>query len=166
MTRAVLVLLGLAVTGLGLASLLRPVEMAAIIELPLPSPAARTDVRAIYGGVITGIGVFLLACALRRDMVRAGLAAAACVFSGAALGRFLGLTVEGFGQPLMIIVLLLEVTAAGLAIWGVVVEWGRVRIDSKAARPGAPSTLTSRAPTSPSPLTDEGTRPPAEPPVR
>jgi hypothetical protein len=166
MTRGVLVLLGLAVSGLGLASLLRPVEMAAIVELPLASPTARTDVRAIYGGVITGVGVFLLACALRRDMVRAGLAAAACVFSGAALGRFFGLTVEGFGQPLMVIVMLLETMAAGLAIWGILVEPGVARIGAPRIRPTPPPTPAAKPPSPPSPSTPEGPRPPGGTPVR
>lgn len=118
MSRAVLVLLGLALTGLGLASLLRPSEMAAIVELPLAAPMARVDVRAIYGGAITGIGVFVLSCAFLRSTLRTGLIAAACVFGGAALGRVIGLSAEGFAQPLMLIVAVLETVAAGLAVWG------------------------------------------------
>jgi hypothetical protein len=175
-SRAVLVLLGLAATGLGLASLLRPVEMAAMVELPLPSAASRTDVRAIYGGVVAGIGVFLLTCALRRGMVRTGLAAAACVFGGAALARFFGLSIEGFGQPLMLITALLETVAAGLAIWGAIIEPGLTRIGSSRPSPSsrpAEASLDSvqgkeapalRSPR-PIPSPDQGTRPPEGPSV-
>lgn len=181
MSRAVLVLLALAATGLGLASLLRPVEMAAIVELPLPSAAARTDVRAVYGGVITGIGVFLLMCTLRRGMVRTGLAAAACVFGGAALGRVFGLSIEGFGQPLMLIIALLETIAAGLAVWGIIVEPGLTRIGPSRPSPSssrsaeapvdpargkAASTLPTKGTTAPTSPTSEGTRPPEEPSIR
>jgi hypothetical protein len=158
MSRAILFLLALAVSGLGLASLLRPVDMAAIVEMPLPSAASRTDVRAIYGGLVTGVGVFLLSCALRRGMVRTGLMAAACVFGGAALGRFFGLMVEGFGQPLMVIVMLLEATGAGLATWGALIEPGLTRIGppkGPAAQPSIPG-ASSSAPKSNTPASSGG----------
>lgn len=120
MSRAVLTLLGLAMMGLGLAALLRPVEMAAIVELPLPSAASRVDVRAMYGGLVMGLATFLLVCATRTSLLRIGSTAAACVFSGAALARAFGLIVEGTGQPLMLIVTMLEAMAAGLATWGAI----------------------------------------------
>lgn len=149
MSRIILILLAVAVTGLGAASLLFPIEMTAIVELPLPSPASRIDVRAIYGGLVTGVGVFLLLCALRGDMVRTGLMAAACVFGGAAFGRFFGLTVEGFGQPLMVIVLLLETTGAGLAVWGALIERQFTRIGPAKGTVPRPPTPTGAPPSPP-----------------
>lgn len=136
MTRSLLLLLGLAASGLGIASLLRPAEMAALTELPLTTAAARIDFRAVYGGAITGVGLFLLGCALRRDLVRTGLMAAACLFGGAGFARLFAMSIDGFGQPLMVITMLLELVAAGLAAWGVIVDPSLIRLaSSRSSRP-------------------------------
>lgn len=118
MTRAVLVLIALATCGFGVAFVLRPVEMAGVLHLSLSAPSARIEVRAVYGGMQVGLGVFLLVCAMRRNLLRVGLSAAACVFTGLAVARFFGLMLEGFSQPLMLIVLMLEAMVAVLATWG------------------------------------------------
>ena len=49
--------------GFGCAYALRPTRMAALTELTLPSPTARADFIATYGGFQIGFGVFLLASA-------------------------------------------------------------------------------------------------------
>ncbi len=117
MPRVVLVLLAMSFIGFGLAFTLKPLEMAQVLDISLFTPTARTDFRAIYGGLEVGLGLFLLTCAFRRHLVGPGLQAGAWAFAGLAAVRFVGLTLEGFGQPLMIVLLIAETVAAGLALW-------------------------------------------------
>jgi hypothetical protein len=117
MSRAVLVFLALSVLGFGAVFTARPVELAQVVEILLPTPTSRTDFRAVYGGLELGLGMFLLVCALRRHLVRVGLQAAFWALLGMASGRLVGLVADGFGQPLMILFMAIEAVAAGLAIW-------------------------------------------------
>lgn len=117
MPRVVLVLLAMSFIGFGLAFALKPLEMAQVLDISLFTPTARTDFRALYGGLEIGLGLFLLTCAFRRDSVGAGLQAGGWAFAGLASVRFVGLALEGFAQPLMIVLVLLETVAAGLAVW-------------------------------------------------
>lgn len=117
MPRVILVLLAMSFIGFGLAFTLKPLEMAQVLDISLFTPTARTDFRALYGGLEIGLGVFLLTCAFRRQSLRLGLEAGAWAFAGLALVRFMGLALEGFGQPLMIVLAVLETVAVALALW-------------------------------------------------
>ena len=79
------------------------------------SATARTDLRATYGGLEVGLGVFLLVCLSRVDFVRIGLLVATCAFTGMASGRLLGLLTDGGWQPLNWLVFVIEVAGAGFA---------------------------------------------------
>ena len=117
MTRAVLVLLALSFIGFGLAFALKPLEMAEVLDISLFTPTARTDFRAMYGGLELGFGLFLLMCSLRLHLVRVGLHAAAWAFVGLASVRTVGLLLDGFRQPLMVVLTAIEMMAAGFALW-------------------------------------------------
>ncbi len=117
MSRAVLVFLAISVLGFGVAFTVKPVEMAQVVDIALFTPTSRTDFRAVYGGLQMGVGLFLLLCAARRHLVRVGLQAAAWTLLGLASARLVGLFVDGFGQPLMLMLLAVEAMAAGLAAW-------------------------------------------------
>ncbi len=117
MPRVVLVLLAMSFIGFGLAFTLKPLEMAQVLDISLFTPTARTDFRAIYDGLEVGLGVFLLTCAFRRHLVGPGLQAGAWAFAGLASVRLVGLALEGFGQPLMIVLFIAEMVAAGLSVW-------------------------------------------------
>jgi hypothetical protein len=118
--RLVLAFVALVFIGFGFAFLYNPVEMAAIASITLPTPAARTDVRAMYGGLEFGVGVFLLLCALRREFVRIGLFAAACALVSMATARSVGLLLDGF-TALQFIIALTEWVGGGLVTWGALV---------------------------------------------
>lgn len=95
MARGALVLLALTFVGFGLAFAIAPVAMATLVELEVPTATARTDVRAVYGGLELGLGAFLLWCARRRESVRTGLIAALLAFAALAGVRVVGIAVEG-----------------------------------------------------------------------
>lgn len=89
--RAVLLLAGIAFTGFGLAFTLWPLPMGRLVEIPLPTPTARIDFAATYGGFELGFGAFLLVCARRAAWLVPGLWATASALAGFAMVRLLGL---------------------------------------------------------------------------
>ncbi len=115
--RVILAFLGVTFAGVGFAFITNPDQMAAIATLTLSTPAARTDVRAMYGGLEFGIGIFLLICAFRREFVRVGLFAGACALISMATARTVGLMLDGF-DILQFMVALSEWMGGGLATWG------------------------------------------------
>ncbi len=115
--RVILALMGLTFAGLGFAFIFNPDEMGALVDLRFVLAPARTDARATYGGLQFGVGVFLLLCALRREFVRVGLFAAACVLISMATARTFGLVIDGF-HILELIIALTEWVGGGLATWG------------------------------------------------
>jgi hypothetical protein len=117
--RLILTLFGLIFIGFGLAFLISPGPMAALAEVEVPTPMARTDVRAVYGGLELGIGAFLLTMVGRREHVALGLRAALCAGVGMAAGRMAGLAADGWWQPVMWLFGAVELVAAGLAWWGI-----------------------------------------------
>lgn len=114
--RILLALQALALVGLGLAYFIRPHEMSNLSGMLLMAPAAITDVRAYYGGLQIGLGVFLLLAMSRLELVRAALMLLVLVYAGLALGRIGGLWLDGgIQQTFNLYALLIELVSAGLA---------------------------------------------------
>lgn len=91
----VLLLNGLAFTGFGLAFLLIPDTMMTHIDLEIPTPMVRTDMRAIYGGLEIGLGLWLLLACARPRLREAGLYSATLATGGLVCGRAYGLAMDG-----------------------------------------------------------------------
>jgi len=102
--RLYLVVWALSFIGFGAAFIAYPADMSRLVSIVLIDATAVTDVRATYGGLEFGVGVFFLACAMRRDFVRIGLFCAACVLVGMGTARFVGLLLDGFWQPLELLI--------------------------------------------------------------
>jgi Domain of unknown function (DUF4345) len=117
LARLVLWLGGLAFIGFGLAFALWPLPMARLVEIPLPTPTARIDFAATYGGFELGFGVFLLAFARRPPWFAPGLWATAAALSGFALIRLHGLLFAAgpVTRPIFI-GLALEITGAVVSV--------------------------------------------------
>ncbi|MCC7126477.1 MAG: DUF4345 domain-containing protein [Acidobacteria bacterium] len=118
--RVILVVVALAYGGFGFLFLFNPEEMSSILSIPLGVPSARTDFRAMYGGLEIGVGTFLLACALRREFVRLGLFAAACALIAMATSRTVGLLLDGFAFTQLLIAVV-EWILGIASTWGAVV---------------------------------------------
>ena len=82
---------GLMFVGFGIAFTLWPLPIGRVVEIPLPTPTARIDFAATYGGFSLGFGVFLLACARRDAWLEPGLWAVAAALAGLGLVRTLGI---------------------------------------------------------------------------
>jgi hypothetical protein len=118
MPRVLLWLAAVGFLGFGLAFTLWPLPMARLVEIPLPTPTARIDFAATYGGFELGVGAFLVYCALRPARHRAGLLAAGCALAGFATVRALGLlAVPAAPRPVIYYALALEAASAALAFW-------------------------------------------------
>lgn len=102
-------------TGFGLAFVLAP-GLLGLVELVPATPGARSDVRAVYGGIELGLGAFLAACARRPPWHRAGLTAQALTLGGAVLGRVASLAVDGPPPSLVLGFGALELCGAVLAV--------------------------------------------------
>jgi len=100
--------------GLGFALMIWPTEILAGVDVKFETPTAFADIRADYGGCIFGLGVFLVWCASRVNLVRPGLICVGLVFSGYSGARILSLAIDG--QPKRIIFILLAVELCGAFI--------------------------------------------------
>ena len=94
-----------------------PQQYGQLLELSLPTAMARTDVRATYGGLELGLGVFLILCVVRREWTRAGLWALALATGGFAAGRIVGLAFERTISSVMAGFLALEIVVTLLAVF-------------------------------------------------
>lgn len=119
--RLVLVFCAAVFAGFGLAFLLAPSVLGGFVDVILPTPTARADFRATYGGFELGFGAFLALCAARRECVRLGLLASGLCLLGFAAGRALSLLLDG--APRRIVLLLLAAELAGSALSFLAAGW-------------------------------------------
>ncbi|QKE41907.1 MAG: DUF4345 family protein [Ferrovum myxofaciens] len=113
---------GLLFALFGAGFLILPAQMAMLVTESAPaSPGGLTDMRATYGGLSLGIGLFLGHCA-RTGAFRSGLLASLLMLSSAALGRLLGIYLDG--KPTWMIVLLLtaEIIFSVLSVTALIVS--------------------------------------------
>jgi hypothetical protein len=117
-TRIYLALQALALIALGLAYFSHPEEMSNLSGMLLMAPAAVTDVRAYYGGLQIGLGIYLLLACRLVELQRATLMLAVLLYSALALARIAGLWLDGgLQQTFNLIALLFECVSAALAFW-------------------------------------------------
>ncbi len=116
--RVLLAVQALLLVGFGVAYFVRPHEMANLSGMLLMEAAAITDVRAYYGGLQIGLGLWLGLALLRRELVRPALMLLVMLYSALLLGRLGGLVLDGGAQQTFnLYALLFELVSAGLAFW-------------------------------------------------
>ena len=91
LARVILGLGALTLAALGAAFLAAPDTMAALIELELATPLARSDVRAVYGGLELGLALLQLTWLRSAETVRRGVQLHLAIWGGLAFGRGIGL---------------------------------------------------------------------------
>jgi uncharacterized protein DUF4345 len=119
LARSLLWLLALGFAGFGAAYAGWPTVMAGLTDIALPTPSARIDFAATYGGLQLGFAVFLGLCAGRGDpgSVRVGLLASGCALLGLAIVRLSSLLLAPGAGPENYAGLAIELTGAALAFW-------------------------------------------------
>jgi len=89
-----------------------PERAAASIGVTLTDATARTDVRATYGGMVLGVGLFFGWAALAPERLDAGLWSMLLVYGGLALGRIVALATGERLGAMMWTFLAIEVAVA------------------------------------------------------
>ncbi len=109
LARGVLGACALVYLALGAWLLARPQGLAAV-GVDASTPPARTELRATYGGLELGLGLFLAWCLLGDvGRLRAGLWAAALTIGGFGAGRLVGLVVDRPPERVFLALLAVEV---------------------------------------------------------
>ena len=99
----------------GAGFIVAPGFLAQLITGATPSTtSALIDLRATYGGMALGLGLFWGFCARRQRTVRIGLMASLLVLLGIALGRLIGMVVDGSPNTFMFALLAAELLFIGL----------------------------------------------------
>ncbi len=98
--------------GFGLAFLFRPVETAKLVDIPLPQPTGRIEIRAFYGGLEIALALFLGLCAVRSGWITPGLVMAVLASAGPAAGRIVGLLVDRKPRSVVFTILAVELVLA------------------------------------------------------
>jgi hypothetical protein len=112
--RVYLLALGIFSVVIGLAYVLRPVQMASLGDLVLPSPLATIEIQGFYGGQLVGVGLGILLGVWNRRLIVPALMLAAVPLAGTALGRLYGVIAAGTCPPAIAALFVVEVAAAGM----------------------------------------------------
>jgi hypothetical protein len=94
----------------GFLYLFAPQSMTDPTGFPALGPNALTDVRATYGGLQIGTGLFLLWSAREEARVRPALVLQVLLVGGVALSRAFGIAVDGAPNGVLVGALVTEVT--------------------------------------------------------
>lgn len=111
---AVLAIAGLGFVGFGIAFLFWPGALLTGIGLQAVSAQANVEIRAMYGGLELGLGVFLLCC-IAASRQRIGLWLTLASYGGLGLARLASMLFLGASSPFLIFALIWEGVMAGLA---------------------------------------------------
>lgn len=111
-----LALTGLAFLLIGANTFRDPQAAMRGVDLLLHSVSAVNEVRANYGGMQIGMGLFFLAGAWRPRLTRPALLALALFTGGLVAGRLISMALDGLPNSMVLALLLLEVVAASVAL--------------------------------------------------
>lgn len=101
----------------GLVFIFVPELMASFVTDGSPSTASGViDMRATYGGMSLAVGLLLFHFAGRTELVAVGLLLVVVTMLCMAVGRVVGIVLDGSANTLMFVYLALELVVAGLAM--------------------------------------------------
>ena len=117
--RGILLLEAFVFIWIGLFFVVAPGTMLGYVEVEARTAVARTDIRAVYGGLDLGIGVLLLVGATQPAFLVYGLWTGSVVFGSLVVTRLLGLILDGSQAAITYYLLAFEIVgflASGLAL--------------------------------------------------
>lgn len=115
MNRAVIFINGLILSVIALRMLFAPAEFLAQFGVELTSATALAEARSIHGGGIAAIALLVWLALFNSKWTTTGLAAAAFFLLGLAIGRAIGIFVDGATDSLTITATVAEFLLGGLA---------------------------------------------------
>ena len=116
LARTYLRILGAMTLFFGLIYLLFPQTMTDPTGFGALGPSATTDVRATYGGLQIGLGIFLLWAAAQEARVRLALVLQVLTIGAVAAARALGILLDGEATGVLVGALVFEILLAILSI--------------------------------------------------
>ena len=93
--RIFLAIVALAFIGFGILGWVNPAGTVAPLDLTVNTAQAKTEIRATYGGLLVGIGLFIAIAALYPTMVRFGLILVVVMLFTIGFTRLYGIAVDG-----------------------------------------------------------------------
>ncbi|MBL8986973.1 MAG: DUF4345 family protein [Gemmatimonadetes bacterium] len=114
--RVVLGLTGAVFVTLGLGFLVAPEGLLGLMKIQVSPERALLEIRAMYGGLELGLGVFFIVAVFRERWIRAALGAQFLVLGGMGSTRLLALLFAGPSDRLMVAFAVAEVIGAVLGI--------------------------------------------------
>ena len=108
-------LAAVAFVGAGLAFVAAP-GLLALVDLVPTTATARSDVRAVFGGLELGVGAWLALCVRRPAWHRPALVAQALAFGGLAAARLLSLGLDGVPRAVTFALWVPELAGMALAL--------------------------------------------------
>ena len=114
--RVVLGLTGAVFVTLGLGFLVAPEGLLGLMKIQVSPERALLEIRAMYGGLELGLGVFFIVAVFRERWIRAALGAQFLVLGGMGSTRLLALLFAGSSDRLMVAFAVAEVIGAVLGI--------------------------------------------------
>lgn len=87
-----------------------------VVQGQINSSSGVIDLRATYGGMSVGVGMILFLLAINKDTLKIGLWSVVILMSGMAIGRVIGMVLDGAPNLFMYIYLVLELVAIMLAL--------------------------------------------------
>lgn len=106
--RRLLVFFGVGLLLLGALALFFPGPVLRGVDIPVTSPTASADLRALYGGVPLTVGILLLYALREPSWWAPCLALAMATTGGPALARLYSIAVSGTPNRLVLVYLVLE----------------------------------------------------------
>ena len=103
-----------AFTGFGAALMAKPERILKMVGIRAANANGRTELRAMYGGMEMGFGVFFAMAALKEEWRRPALTAIVCAIGALGATRIATAIAEG-ADPMMYALAAPEVTATALA---------------------------------------------------
>ena len=107
--KSILTLYILCFIGFGFPGVLLPDQFAALLQYKFITPAGKTEFVAAYGGLIIGIGLYLIYCL--KTNVRGGLVCVAITLASLFVGRVIGLFTGGDFDDIQLTFLTLELVS-------------------------------------------------------
>ena len=116
LAKAFLLVVGSFFLTVGVAYLVAPAALAALVQMSLVSPVAVIEVQGFYGGQMIGLGAFTLLGAFRPQFAAAALILVAADLGGTAIGRAVGMVASSQFPAEMLALMLVESVSAVVSI--------------------------------------------------
>lgn len=117
--RGITIVAALLFVGLGIWLMLYPMAIEELYEMSLNDDMAKSEIRAVFGGLMGGVGAAVLALDLVYGRQRDAAMALATVTAGLVVARIVGMFGEGFpsgpvlNETIFEVVLLTSLVASG-----------------------------------------------------